>query len=652
MPRLHSGAAIDRPETTQLKLPPIPEVVWQQHQETHIPNIYQTCNNETHKNTHMPESKQRSDVESQTSPIKQNLRQVSVSSTEPLLGNQTSSALVPSLNDSTKPSSEIQRNEIDMTTCNSGDDNISPPAITISQIEEKLLRDDMTNELYMPLSSTIVLKRKKEMLYVPLDFENGLTLDALVDSGAYVSAIAQKELDRIKQQSPPNIFKIDDPPNFQIQVANGQLEKPTATATLKFDMGDHTFAEHFVVMKNLTGPIIGLHFMRHNSVVIDTTHGLIHFPHLTMQVKSALNQTSVKPQAVLIHDNTTIPQMTTKTIIAFVDHNSEWNTTRTVTPVEKFTETASLIISHSMSTIIDRKIAVRVTNTTESPYTINKNTQIAEFSVVTPEQSKFIKPVDMAILSMIPQCDPDLITYLTERLRTNKPDQQTNTFWFPTPESPGKTEEHTPIQTGILKELRELQQKEKLYPKDDNESRIEFLKRFDWTDTLLNENKKYAAEDILVEYHDIFARHRMDIGMNTEFKVRLTPEDDKAVYSQSLPSTIHLKEDLIVELALMHKYEIITVLPFSKYASPIFAQRKPNGKLRLLVDLRKINTLTADDYTNNTHPVSTLSGAAQHLAGKSLFCKLDCSQAYHCLQMADQRSVEMLAFNFASRTFA
>ena len=140
--------------------------------------------------------------------------------------------------------------------------------------------------------------------------------------------------------------------------------------------------------------------------------------------------------------------------------------------------------------------------------------------------------------------------------------------------------------------------------------------------------------------------------MNTEFKVKLTPKDDKAVYSQNLPMPIHLKEDLIIELALMHKYGIITVLPFSKYASPIFAQRKPNGKLRLLVDLRKINSLIADNYTKNNHPVSTLSDAAQHLAGKSLFCKLDCSQAYHCLQMADQRSVEMLAFNFASRTFA
>ena len=161
--------------------------------------------------------------------------------------------------------------------------------------------------------------------------------------------------------------------------------------------------------------------------------------------------------------------------------------------------------------------------------------------------------------------------------------------------------------------------------------------------------EKQAIEDVLVEYHDIFARNRMDIGMNTEFKVKSTPKNDKAVYSQSQPMPIHLKEDLIVELALMHKYGIITVLPFSKYACPMFAQRKPNGKLRLLVDLRKINSLIADDYTNNNHPVSTLSDAAQHLPGKSLFCRLNCSQAYHRLQMADQRSVEMLTFNFACR---
>ena len=249
------------------------------------------------------------------------------------------------------------------------------------------------------------------MLYLPLDFENNLTVDALVDSGAFVSAIAQNHLETIKHKAPNNILKINDPPNFQIQADNGQLEKPLTTATLKFEIGDNSFAEHFVVMKKLTGPIVGLHFMRNNSVVIDTTHGLMHFPHLTMQVKTASSESTTKAQPVNTDEALTIPPTTTKTITAFIDHPSKWNTTGTVTPLEKFTETASLLISHSRSTIIDKRVAVRVTNTTESPYLIRKHTQIAEFSVVTPEQSKHIKPVDMAILSMIPQDDLDLTTY-------------------------------------------------------------------------------------------------------------------------------------------------------------------------------------------------------------------------------------------------
>ena len=66
----------------------------------------------------------------------------------------------------------------------------------------------------------------------------------------------------------------------------------------------------------------------------------------------------------------------------------------------------------------------------------------------------------------------------------------------------------------------------------------------------------------------------------------------------------------------------------------------------------EIRNLPADEYASNNHRASTLSDAAQHLAGKSLFWKVDCSQVYPCLQMANQRSVEMLAFNFASRACA
>ena len=113
------------------------------------------------------------------------------------------------------------------------------------------------------------------MPYVPLDFQNNLTKDVLLDSRHYISSAAQNKLDRIKQQAPNNIFKIDNPPNFRIQAANDHLEKPLATTTLKIGIGGNTFTEHFVVMKNFIGPIKGMHFMRHNSVVTDRTHGLI-----------------------------------------------------------------------------------------------------------------------------------------------------------------------------------------------------------------------------------------------------------------------------------------------------------------------------------------------------------------------------------------
>ena len=105
------------------------------------------------------------------------------------------------MNDTKKRKSEIQRQEMNLTANDNGNENICPLKKTTSQIEEQLVRDYITNEIYMPLSSTI------------------------------------------------------DCPETE---------------------------EREVVIKSLRGPVIGLHFMRHNSVVIDTTHGLIPFLHLAL----------------------------------------------------------------------------------------------------------------------------------------------------------------------------------------------------------------------------------------------------------------------------------------------------------------------------------------------------------------------------------
>ena len=157
--------------------------------------------------------------------------------------------------------------------------------------------------------------------------------------------------------------------------------------------------------------------MRHSIVVIDTTRCLILFPHLTMQVKNAASELSAKPQVVLTDDRLTIPwryhQRQRKLSQELLITHLNW-IEQELRPFNKFRNIASLLISHSMSLIIVKKVAVRVTNTTELPQIIEKNKQIAKFSVVIPEQSKFIKQLDIAILSMTPEADPDFTSCLNE----------------------------------------------------------------------------------------------------------------------------------------------------------------------------------------------------------------------------------------------
>ena len=526
--------------------------------------------------------------------------------------------------------------------------------------KQPLLDDDITNHIqfdkernlsFLPISTSLTLKRKRHMYYMPMDFEK-LTLEGLIDTGALTSAISEQDLKKIKLLANESIKETGPPPNFQIMVANGKLEVPIGTVLLEFEVADFMLRENFIIMKNLPNPLIGLCFLRRNNAIFDVTQGILTFLYLSTQLKPD-TQTTIRQATPLFAENTyTLQPGETLAIASKMPHLMDHNATGILTPSQQFENHDSIFITASLSTVNNNSLGYQIINFSELPYTIICDTHLADFKILTPEQIKHIQPVDPALLSFMIQHEETTEVCINELLKVPQQNSDQETYWFPTPEEPGDPNTYTPIQQRIYKELLELQELEKLNPNANETAKNTFLSNFDWSDTTLGPDERQEIEEILVEFHDIFARLRFDIGINREFKVKLTPNDDRPAYSQSLPTPINLKDDITVELALLHKYGIITTLPFSKYASPIFAQRKPNGRLRLLVDLRKINNLITEYYTNNNHPVSTLSDAAQHMAGKKLFCKLDCSQAYHCLQMADYQSIQMLAFNFASRTFA
>ena len=143
------------------------------------------------------------------------------------------------------------------------------------------------------------------------------------------------------------------------------------------------------------------------------------------------------------------------------------------------------------------------------------------------------------------------VLHVSSLTKSCKAEDFQKNYWFAIPEDPGDPQQRMPIQKRILKELLNLQELEKLNPQDDPESRQQFLTNFDWIDSMLQTDEIARIEDLLVEFHNIFARHRFDIGMNEEFTAKLTPKDDSPAYSQNVPTPINLKEDIFVELAFL-----------------------------------------------------------------------------------------------------
>ena len=89
--------------------------------------------------------------------------------------------------------------------------------------------------MYLNLSTDLTFKRNATC--TPMDFKK-LTLDGLIDIGALTSVISGADLNKIDFLSKEAIKDKGPASNFQIMVANGQLERPIETVLLEFEVAD------------------------------------------------------------------------------------------------------------------------------------------------------------------------------------------------------------------------------------------------------------------------------------------------------------------------------------------------------------------------------------------------------------------------------
>ena len=190
-------------------------------------------------------------------------------------------------------------------------------------------------------------------------------------------------------------------------------------------------------------------------------------------------------------------------------------------------------------------------------------------------QADNLNEIEPQLVSLAKMRNPDVsegeLNHLIEDFQNKKIDTPTGRLppdywklWFRNPETCNDFANLTPLQREIYDQILHFQRQEKMDPTYNESDKPELLKKISWDTCVLNDHQKEKLEINLVECHDLFAKHRFDVGYNTKLKIKPTPERPLPVYVQGPPAPIHLRDENLVELALLQYPKIMTTLSHSK----------------------------------------------------------------------------------------
>ena len=145
----------------------------------------------------------------------------------------------------------------------------------------------------------------------------------------------------------------------------------------------------------------------------------------------------------------------------------------------------------------------------------------------------------------------------------------------------------------------------------------DFLSQFQLPD-ILTEEEKTKAQELLLEFQDVFSTGDMDIGRTNLMKHNILLKDDipfQQRHRRIPPALYQEAKDHLQQL--LHAGVIRQ--SSSPYASAVVLVRKKNGKLRFCVDFRELNAKTVRD----SYALQRIDELLDNLSGCRYFSTLD-----------------------------
>lgn len=154
----------------------------------------------------------------------------------------------------------------------------------------------------------------------------------------------------------------------------------------------------------------------------------------------------------------------------------------------------------------------------------------------------------------------------------------------------------------------------------------------------LNVSEKKLLNKLLQEYDNCFASCTNELGLTnlTEFEINFN-STEPVFYK---PYRLSEYEKGVVRDILGELLEGGIIRESNScYASPVILVKKPNGKHRLCVDFRKLNSVTIKDR----YPLPHIEDQINKLKGSRYFCSLDMAQGYYQIPV-EEGSIHKTAF--------
>lgn len=166
-------------------------------------------------------------------------------------------------------------------------------------------------------------------------------------------------------------------------------------------------------------------------------------------------------------------------------------------------------------------------------------------------------------------------------------------------------------------------------PTTDNKNDAEFLAQFNFSDgTDFIENEIKQAQDLLLEYRDIFSEGEFDIGHSTVAKHKIILTDNVPFKQRHRRIPPSLYKEVQAHLEQMVQCGVIRPSE-SPWASGVVLVRKKDGRLRFCVDYRQLNQRTVRD----AYALPRIEETMDNLVGAKYFSCLDLRAGYYHVEV-------------------